>query len=109
MKWFRFFRQKPKRKQLTLGELMEIPGVDDATVNAFFAGTHDKARRMPLLIAAYVASQYQDRLTKPGRMDALEMAETRGALKSIRLFATYYHNGIEEWLKKGGGARDVKA
>lgn len=109
MKWYKFFRQRPKRKQLTLGELMEIPGVDEATVNAFFASTHEKARRMPLLIAAHVASQYQDRLTKPGRMDALELAEIRGALKSIRLFATYYHNGVEEWLKKGGGARDVKA
>lgn len=109
MKWFEFFRQKPKRKQLSLSELQNVPGVDEATVNAFFAGTHEKARRMPLLIAGYVASQYQDRLTKPGRMDALELAEIRGALKSIRLFATYYHNGVEEWLKKGGGAQNVKA
>lgn len=102
MKWARFLRAKPQRKTMTISELSDIPGVDEATVRAFFGSTHEKSRRMPLLIAAHVASRYQDKLTQPGRMDALQLAEIRGALKAIRLFATFYRNGVDEWLKKSG-------
>ena len=104
----RLFMKKSRNRLMTLGELCDVPGVDDQTIEAFFAATHDKSRRLPMLIAAHVANKYQDELTRGGRLDALQMSEIRGALRALRLFATYYHNGIEEWTgKKGRG--DAKA
>ncbi len=78
-------------------DFRRVADVDDATVAAFFATTHEQSRRMPLLIAGQVAAELEDRLTRAERLDAQEMSEIRGGLRALRQFATYYQGGIAAW------------
>lgn len=81
-------------------DFRRVADVDDATVEAFFATTHEQSRRMPLLIAGEVAAELEDRLTRAERLDAAEMSEIRGGLRALRRFATYYQEGIAAWAAR---------
>ena len=78
-------------------DFKELKDVDDKTVEAFFAATHEGARRMPLLVAQWVYAQLEDELTTPGRLDERRLAEIRGGMMALRRFAVYYTQGIEAW------------
>lgn len=86
-------------------DFRRVADVDDATVAAFFATTHEQSRRMPLLVAGQVAAELEDRLTRAERLDAQEMSEIRGGLRALRRFATYYQEGVAAWETRRGGGR----
>ena len=107
--------QTDRTKTSTSGDSLErqafdfkrIPDVDEKTVEAFFAATHEGSRRMPLLVAQYVYAQLEDELTRPGRVDERRLAELRGGMMALRRFAVAYEGGIAEWQnrrrRKDGG------
>ena len=89
-----------KRKQQEIEfDFAKIEDVDDATVRAFFANTHDKSRRMPLLIARHIYGQLEDALTSPNQLNALMLSEIRGAMRALRAFGVAYTHGIDEWKR----------
>lgn len=104
MKIFQWFgkRQAHDSKKSAAFEFdfSKVPDVDDHTVRAFFNTTHTQSRKMPLLIARHVFEQLEQRITSPGRLDALELAELRGGMRALRAFGVYYTQGIEEWKRK---------
>ena len=81
-------------------DLHNIPDVDDATVEAYFASTHEGSRRLPLLVAQWEFSKLEQKLTRPGAIDQRELFEIRGGMKALRAFATDLYYGIEEWKKQ---------
>ena len=89
-----------KKKSTFEFDFSRIPDVDDHTVRAFFNTTHTQSRKMPLLIARHVFEQLEQRITSPGQLGALELAELRGGMRALRAFGVYYTQGIEEWKRK---------
>ncbi|MBR1922008.1 MAG: hypothetical protein IJ829_08460 [Kiritimatiellae bacterium] len=79
-----------------------VKDVDDATVEAFFAATHEGSRRMPLLVAQWVYALLEDELTTPGRMDERRLVEIRGGMMALRRFGVAYQGGIDEWKRRNG-------
>lgn len=91
-------------------DFTKIEDVDEATVRAFFNSTHEASRRLPLLVAGYVASVIESEFLRPNRpMNALEMAEVRGGLKALRRFAHHFQMGVEEWISRNRGEADDEA
>lgn len=116
--WIRGMKEMPRGARHSRGDLnageyrfdfRKVEDVDDATVAAFFASTHEKSRRMPLLVAGWVAAQLEDRLTQAAALDALGMAEIRGGLRALRQFAAYYQSGIAEWNDRAGRGKSRDA
>lgn len=87
-------------------DFKRIPDVDDKTVEAFFAATHEGSRRMPLLIAQWVYAQLEDELTSPVRLDERRLAEIRGGMMALRRFAVFYTQGIEAWKQRKKPKKD---
>ena len=81
-------------------DFKRIPDVDEKTVEAFFAATHEGARRMPLLVAQYVYAQLEDELTSPGRISEMRLAEIRGGMAALRRFGIAYECGVREWQER---------
>ena len=81
-------------------DFKRIPDVDEKTVEAFFAATHEGSRRMPLLVAQYVYAQLEDELTSPGRLSEMRLAEIRGGMAALRRFAVAYEGGVKEWQNR---------
>lgn len=110
MKIFQWFGKQQthdgKRGAAFEFDFSKVPDVDDHTVRAFFNTTHTKSRQMPLLIARHVFEQLEQRVTSPGQLGALELAEIRGGMRALRAFGVYYTQGVEEWTKRSGGRRD---
>ncbi len=100
--------QTDRMKTSTSGDSLErqafdfkrIPDVDEKTVEAFFAATHEGSRRMPLLVAQYVYAQLEDELTSPGRLSEMRLAEIRGGMAALRRFAVAYEGGVKEWQNR---------
>lgn len=107
---FNLFRKQQthdgKRDAAFEFDFSKVPDVDDHTVRAFFNTTHTQSRQMPLLIARHVFEQLEQRVTSPGQLGALELAEIRGGMRALRAFGVYYTHGVEEWKKRSGGRRD---
>ena len=78
-------------------DFKQLKDVDDKTVEAFFAATHEGSRRMPLLVAQWVYAQLEDELTSPGRVDERRLVEIRGGMMALRSFAVSYTQGIAAW------------
>ena len=87
-------------------DFSKVPDVDDHTVRAFFNTTHTQSRQMPLLIARHVFEQLEQRVTSPGQLGALELAEIRGGMRALRAFGVYYTQGIKEWTERQGDRAD---
>lgn len=81
-------------------DFAKVADVDDATAKAFMESTHLESRRMPLLIARHAYSLLEERLTEPGRLDALTLAEIRGGMRALRAFGVYYTAGIKAWEER---------
>ena len=100
--------QTDRTKTSTSGDSLEsqafdfkrIPDVDEKTVEAFFAATHEGARRMPLLVAQYVYAQLEDELTSPGRLSEMRLAEIRGGMAALRRFGVAYDSGVKAWQNR---------
>lgn len=95
-------RQEP---QETPFSFTQIADVDDATVEAFFASTHEGARRMPLLVARHIFEDLETRLSSREPLDDGDLREIRGGMRALRLFGVAYTQGIAAWTgrkaKKG--------
>ena len=87
-------------------DFKQLKDVDDKTVEAFFAATHEGSRRMPLLVAQWVYAQLEDELTSPVRVDERRLAEIRGGMMALRRFAVYYTQGIEAWRERKKPKKD---
>lgn len=100
--------QTDRTKTTTSGDSLEsqafdfkrIPDVDEKTVEAFFAATHEGSRRMPLLVAQYVYAQLEDELTSPGRLSEMRLAEIRGGMAALRRFGVTYDSGVKAWQNR---------
>ncbi len=90
----------PKIFNSSTFDFKRIPDVDEKTVEAFFAATHEGSRRMPLLVAQYVYAQLEDELTSPGRIGEMRLAEIRGGMAALRRFAVAYEGGVKEWQSR---------
>ena len=55
-----------------------VADVDDATVEAFFASTHEGSRGMPLLVARHVFEELEARLSSQDEIGDGELREIRG-------------------------------
>jgi len=93
-------------KQEASFDFKQLKDVDDKTVEAFFAATHEGSRRMPLLVAQWVYAQLEDELTSPVRLDERRLAEIRGGMMALRRFAVYYTQGIEAWRERKKRKKD---
>ena len=89
-----------KKQQQASFDFKQLKDVDDKTVEAFFAATHEGSRRMPLLVAQWVYAQLEDELTSPVRVDERRLAEIRGGMMALRRFAVCYTQGIQAWRER---------
>ena len=86
-----------RKQQQASFDFKQLKDVDDKTVEAFFAATHEGSRRMPLLVAQWVYAQLEDELTSPVRVDERRLAEIRGGMMALRRFGIAYDSGVKEW------------
>ena len=98
--WFGRGRQADDSKTEAAFDFANVADVDDAPARAFMESTHLESRRMPLLIARHAYSLLEERLTEPGRLDALTLAEIRGGMRALRAFGVYYTAGIQAWQER---------
>lgn len=67
-----------------------VPSPDPKDVEMWIGATDAKDRTFPLQIARQVHDEIEWRLMSPTKMDALEMAQSRGAMKAMMRFAQLY-------------------
>ena len=104
MKMFGFNRKAEAAEEAF--SFARVADVDDATVEAFFAATHEGSRQMPLLIARHVFEGLEARLSSLDEIDDGELREIRGGMRALRLFGVAYTRGIAEWKRRARARED---
>lgn len=85
--------EKAAKAEETRFDFKGVKDVDEETVRAYMNTTNEKTRRLPLLVAGQVYADIEDAFTRPGRLDALQMAQMRGGMMALRRFATLWLEG----------------
>lgn len=67
-----------------------IPSPDPEDVKMWIGATDAKDRQFPLQLARQIHDEIEWRLMSDAPMDALQMAQVRGALKAMKRFAQTY-------------------
>ena len=72
-----------------------VGAFDPDDLAAWIGATDAKERQFPLQVALQVHDEYETRLMQPGKMDALQLSEVRGALLACSRFAKLYAAAVE--------------
>lgn len=85
-----FGKKKEQERPRDIFDWNTVPTPDPDDVAMWFGATDAKDRQFPLQLARQVHDELEWKLMAPGKMDALELAQIRGALKAMARFAQVY-------------------